>query len=137
MPDDFKIKENITAQEVMVLLDKYWGLNKDSAAAAWSAHKCTTPAKLPKDLARICAFLSQKDKVKKYLRELETELNLGLNLMSINEKSFLTGKLDGSKGQADDASFRFKTHKLLSGVMDSFDHRSGFNNAGDVLRKLA
>jgi hypothetical protein len=131
MAEDFQIAGKLSPETVEGYLEKYWGLNQISATKAWSAHKCSNKGKLPRDIAEVCAFLSDRDKVIAGLEPLEQELVRRLESMTD-----LKQKIELTKGKAHPDLFKFSTDKLLSGVLDDEEQANGFNGATSTLRKL-
>jgi hypothetical protein len=131
MPDNFEIGADSSTTKVLSYIKKYWDLDEATAATSWNKHTCTDASKLPADIAAVCAFLSDRQKVLAGLKNLEDTLVARLQAMTE-----LKTNIAATKGQGRADLFVFKTRKLLSGVLDEEEQRNGFNGAVTTLRKL-
>ena len=115
-----EITADTKPETVLELLRKYWGLPKPLSTAI----KCDDPANLHMDIAQVVAFLSRRAEVLEALKGLDTAIELEL---AKAERAELRKKVETATKTFQGDGLRSKTGKLLSGVLDAFEFKHGFN----------
>ena len=136
---DLKITSKITATKVLDFLTAVW---PELAQKLNGVEDAQNKAELRNDYAKALEFLTDKPKVIEGLRPLNKAIKEKLDEQILQE---LKTKVTSIIGQTGDAEYTagsttpgkpFKTYKVLSGLLDSYENSQGFNGAQTTLQKL-
>jgi hypothetical protein len=137
---DLHVTASMSAGGILNFLQQVWGLPNTNVTKVVSDH--TNRDRLHEDYAAICSFLSHKDKVVAALQHLNDAIRVKLeepNLSTLKNKVVAATNLSSSPTAYIDNTRDgkpFKTHKVLSGILDAAEHSAGFNGAQSTLQKL-
>ncbi len=124
MPE-IEIKSQMPLADILEILRQVWHLpNTEKSKIIASADH----ARLHEDIAAICAFLSDRNLVIQNLRPLDEAIRAELEK---EERLELRSKVASAITNQNARELRFKTQKLLSGLLDEFEKLNGFNSLLD------
>ncbi len=145
---EIHVVASMTTAAVKDILRNIWGLpNVDKTRVVTDA---VDHSKLPDDCAEICSFLSDQARVVTELQALNTAIRNKLEAPGASgEVQGVRAKIEGvinrtggyddptrGVGQGEPTKV-FKTHKVLSGVLDEAEQAAGFNGAQAKLHTTA